>query len=576
MSATVIVASGQVPTQWTTIDPSGIASFNDVAYGDGKFVLAGNQGSNDGPTSVVYSSDDGATWSSPIDVGTGAKQAAMSQVHRFHDRWVIARGNEVWSSTNLTTWTQETVTGVTVIRGSSGTYALTEIFDGTTYRGVYVTSTSYAVVESSPGNWVAASGMGFFPIGGSLTYTGGALFFVSRTASGPNIYKSTDMGNSWTSAAINVATNMTGKKLFDISKIGSALWVTGTTGFIAKSTDGGSTWVEKNAPNASLADMWEMDGNSEVLIAMGNGGGSTRALYSNDEGETWQAIPDGSGNFARAAWVSVAASLTGMVGTSSSSRLMVGVLPTTPSTTTSTTTVPTTTVPTTTAPTTTVPTTTAPTTTTSSSTAVVGSSTTTAAGASQSTTSATATVMLRSNGQFAHAPVDKCQYVSQVGRIAAADVQVDLVEKSVSCGDKADLEIDLRGNESKASAIVDGKLVFFSGKLGIATGTGFKPGSTAEIWMASDPTYLGSTEVKSDGTWEKTFRVPANIASGTHTIQAEGLTPSNAPKAVNAGVRIAKPSELPATGGNSSKYLAYGFVLVAAGVALAAGRRRLY
>lgn len=543
VSSAVTHASGQVPTQWTTIDPAGIGSYNEVAYGDGKFVLAGNQGSNNGPASVTFSSDNGATWSTPVDVGISGKDAGNTRVERFHDRWVISRGNEVWSSTNLTTWTQETVTGVTSIKGSSGTMGLTETFDGTTYKGVYITSTGYAVVESSPGNWAVQSTAGFFPIGGSLTYNGGNLFFVSRTASAATIYKSTDMGTTWTNAPINVSTDMTNKKLFSIKKIGGALWVTGTTGFIAKSTDGGTTWVEKNAPNASLADLWEMDGNSEVLIAMGNGGGSTRGVYSNDDGATWQAIPDGSGYFAQAAWVFIAASPTRLIAGSSSSRIMVGVLPTAPTTTTT-----------------------------------IASSPNTPSSNSSSTTnpvtSSSPTAMLSASGEFAHATVDKCQYLSQAGQVTATDVEVDLNDKSIHCGDNADLEIDLRGNEANASAVIAGKLIFYSGKLGIASGTGFKPGSTAEIWVASNPTYLGSTVVKSDGTWEKKFTVPANISAGNHTIQAEGLTPSNSPKAVNAGVRIAKSSILPATGKNTSDFLIYGIFLMFTGITVTSIRRR--
>ena len=540
LSATVVVASGQVPTQWQVTDPVGMSYYNDIAYGDGKLVLVGNRENPNSVLDVRYSSDDGSTWSDPVEVGTVSHNVGRAQVHRFHNRWVIAGSGKVWSSTDLTTWTEEPVTFSFGYQPGNGAVALTETVVGNDYRGVYVANTGFPVVETSPGNWQDAgqsSAIVANPGRSNMTAVGDSLYFV--TALNNRIYKSGDGGTTWTSAAINVATDMTDKKLYDITTIGDALWVTGSNGFIAKSTDGGSTWVEKNTPNASLADMWEMDGNSEVLIAMGHEGGSTRAVYSNDEGETWQAMPDDAGLFGLAAWVGVAASPTGMVGTSTTSSLMVGVLPTATTTTTV-----------------------APTTTTVAPTTV------------PSGIGGDEIAHLAADGTFAHADLNSCQYVGADGVVSDTEAVVDLENETISCGAENDLEIDLAGNEDDATTALNGQLIFFVEKEGVANGYGFKPGSTAEVWLASEPRLLGTVQVQEDGTWEKVFDVPSDLDDGEHTIQAEGIGYDGSDQAVNAGVMIQRSApELPATGNGSAPWQLAVVMLLTGGAVLVTRRR---
>lgn len=177
---------------------------------------------------------------------------------------------------------------------------------------------------------------------------------------------------------------------------------------------------------------------------------------------------------------------------------------------------------------------------------------------------------LAADGTFAHAELNGCQYVDADGVVSDTQAVVDLDAKSISCGVENDLEIDLAGNEEDATTALNGQLVFFVEKEGVANGYGFKPGTTAEVWLASEPRFLGTVEVQEDGTWEKIFDVPGDIDDGEHTIQAEGIGFDGSDQAVNAGVMIQRraPSspELPATGGSGS--FSIGVMLIALGVAM--------
>ena len=113
-------------------------------------------------------------------------------------------------------------------------------------------------------------------------------------------------------------------------------------------------------------------------------------------------------------------------------------------------------------------------------------------------------------------------------------------ETTLRAGDEGDFQMDLAGNEEGAARVdeIRQTLVFNTGKEGIASGRGFQPGSPAEIWLFSNPTFLGATKVESDGTFTKTFIVPADTPLGEHVVQAEGISVDGSPRAVAAGVFV--------------------------------------
>ena len=133
---------------------------------------------------------------------------------------------------------------------------------------------------------------------------------------------------------------------------------------------------------------------------------------------------------------------------------------------------------------------------------------------------------------------------------AKAEVTQVLVENTVSIDELCNTDMSLEGENGAEDAVGDatlGTLTFFTDADGVARGQGFKPGTIAEVWLNSEPTFLGNVVVEADGTWEKVFDVPAGITTGEHTIVAEGVTTTNRERSLYAGVVIADRPAVPAT-----------------------------
>jgi len=137
------------------------------------------------------------------------------------------------------------------------------------------------------------------------------------------------------------------------------------------------------------------------------------------------------------------------------------------------------------------------------------------------------------------APSD-ARYHYQDGSVLPTLVELDPESDSLLAGEPGDMTMRLAGGEPGATQVDPtlGRLLMKTGKLGEASGEGFEPGSEVEIWLFSEPRYLGSTTVGADGTFVKSFPVPTDIELGDHTIQAEGVDRAGVPRAVSAGVAI--------------------------------------
>jgi len=97
-----------------------------------------------------------------------------------------------------------------------------------------------------------------------------------------------------------------------------------------------------------------------------------------------------------------------------------------------------------------------------------------------------------------------------------------------------------------------------------ASGDGFLPGTTASVWMFSDPTLLDTVTVGEDGSFTTEFVVDSQfLPVGTHTLQIQGVGDDGFIKAANLGVDVREPVEL--TAGSATGLLwwvAYGLVAV--------------
>jgi len=138
-----------------------------------------------------------------------------------------------------------------------------------------------------------------------------------------------------------------------------------------------------------------------------------------------------------------------------------------------------------------------------------------------------------------------------VGSVAS-----DLTSGELSIADTSnDITMDLIGQRGEVDAVADTTLQtlrFYTDGNGVASGTGFKPGTIAEVWLYSDQIFLGNTVVNADGTWEKVFKVPSDIQLGLHTIQAEGVTSENEERSLLAAVKVDSAPPSSSSGGTSS------------------------
>jgi hypothetical protein len=110
-------------------------------------------------------------------------------------------------------------------------------------------------------------------------------------------------------------------------------------------------------------------------------------------------------------------------------------------------------------------------------------------------------------------------------------------------------------------------------------GLGFLPGSKVDIWMFSEPRYLGQLTVAADGTFLGSVEL-AGIAVGEHTLQVNGLSMSGAQRSANLGVVVNPVPELmpvssvlPRTGASATALWWEALGLMGAG-AVALGWRR--
>lgn len=104
------------------------------------------------------------------------------------------------------------------------------------------------------------------------------------------------------------------------------------------------------------------------------------------------------------------------------------------------------------------------------------------------------------------------------------------------------------------------------------TASGFTPGDTADVWIASEPVVLATTSISDDGTLTATVEVPANLELGAHRIYVTApATVASAPVTITAvGGGSGGSGELAASGVATSFWpMGAGILAMCAGLALA-------
>ena len=78
------------------------------------------------------------------------------------------------------------------------------------------------------------------------------------------------------------------------------------------------------------------------------------------------------------------------------------------------------------------------------------------------------------------------------------------------------------------------------------TGSGFMPGTRADVWLFSDPILLGSVNIADDGSFQADFAVDSNfVPTGDHTLQIQGVGDDGFVRAAHLGVVVEDPAAVP-------------------------------
>lgn len=140
-------------------------------------------------------------------------------------------------------------------------------------------------------------------------------------------------------------------------------------------------------------------------------------------------------------------------------------------------------------------------------------------------------------------------------------------------GSNFDWKVDVPSLRRSTSS-TEGFVTLLLGGRVEASGQGFEPGSMVDVWLFSDPVYIGSLPVADDGTFDGELTVPTNIAPGTHTLQANGLTTDGNLRSMNIGVEVATPRlQLPVTGNSGQPITGWAVALLAFGLVILSYRR---
>lgn len=137
-------------------------------------------------------------------------------------------------------------------------------------------------------------------------------------------------------------------------------------------------------------------------------------------------------------------------------------------------------------------------------------------------------------------------------------------QKLLSVGDGQWLmTISVGGEQSSVEGTSEAPVIRMTqGSEASASGEGFLTGTTASVWMFSDPTLMATIPVGDDGTFTLEFLVdPQFLLAGSHTLQVQGVGEDGFLKAANLGVVVDEVVVFTAT--TASELLLWG-VLVAA------------
>jgi photosystem II stability/assembly factor-like uncharacterized protein len=250
----------------------------------------------------AVTTDGGATWTARVVPGRDS--AEFRDVHAIDARraWLLSSGSGAKSGIFQTTdggakWTQ-----VFANRDTAAFYDCMAFFDE---RRAFAFSDAVngrmPIVRTGNGtNWsvgaiVTQEGEGGFAASGSCAQATalGDAWIGTGAAAKPRVLRSTDGARSWSAVDVPIVSGagagITALAFRDRIRgvaVGGAIGGTATGPRVARTTDGGETWMVVNDPpivGALYGAAYAVRGSRAVLVAVGPGG----AAWSADDGDTW-------------------------------------------------------------------------------------------------------------------------------------------------------------------------------------------------------------------------------------------------------------------------------------------------
>lgn len=147
----------------------------------------------------------------------------------------------------------------------------------------------------------------------------------------------------------------------------------------------------------------------------------------------------------------------------------------------------------------------------------------------------------------------------------------------VSAGDVtlAMTALDEKGTVVPRDSSIDSFVAYVGGSVSVS-GQGFLPGSEVDVWLFSDPVFLGTVTVGADGSFSGKLPLPAGVPVGNHTLQANGLTADRETMTAQMGLRVAAevPARLASTGADVPVAAVPALLIIGLAMVLVARRNR--
>jgi hypothetical protein len=132
-------------------------------------------------------------------------------------------------------------------------------------------------------------------------------------------------------------------------------------------------------------------------------------------------------------------------------------------------------------------------------------------------------------------------------------------------GDGWSMAVGVEGDGGVASGEGGAVVTFVRDQGAAVSGTGFMPGTRADVWLFSDPTLLGTVDIDANGEFNGVVNIDGNVVTvGEHTLQLQGVGEDGFVRAANLGVSVM--DEAPALTEQSSGSLFWLWMLVLLGV----------